>query len=86
MEHGELTEFLNAVKEYEMEFDLERFYLLAFSVMRSGDLCTLKWTDINFDTNEIRITKTIYNPNNNMHNYELTPPKTKGSIPNIRNG
>ncbi|MEK4150035.1 site-specific integrase [Robertmurraya sp. FSL W8-0741] len=80
LEHEELTEFLNAVKEHGMEFDLERFYLLAFSGMRSGELCALKWSDINFETNEIRVTKTIYNPDNNMQNYELTPPKTKGSI------
>jgi integrase len=48
--------------------------------MRSGELCALKWSDVNFDTTEIRITKTLYNPDNNMRKYELTPPKTKGSI------
>ena len=76
----ELFEFLNAVKEYGLEYDLEWFYLLAFSGMRSGELCALKWSDVNFETNEIRITKTLYNPDNNMRKYKLTPPKTKGSI------
>jgi integrase len=83
LEKEELFEFLKAAKEHGMEFDLERFYLLAFSGMRSGELCALKWSDINFETNEIRITKTLYNPENNMEKYELTPPKTKGSIRTI---
>lgn len=80
LEHDELFEFLEAVKRYGLELDLERFYLLAFSGMRSGELCALKWSDINWETNEIRITKTLYNPDNNMKKYELTPPKTPGSI------
>ncbi|MGX2958008.1 tyrosine-type recombinase/integrase [Peribacillus sp. JNUCC 23] len=80
LEKGELSEFLTAAKHHGLELDLEIFYLLAFSGMRSGELCALKWTDINFDTNEVRITKTLYNPQNNMKEYELTPPKTKGSI------
>ncbi|MFJ8245219.1 tyrosine-type recombinase/integrase [Peribacillus asahii] len=83
LERLELFEFLNVVKKHGLEFDLERFYLLAFSGMRSGEMCALKWPDINFDTNEIRITKTLYNPNNNMQKYELTPPKTAGSIRTI---
>lgn len=83
LEREELFEFLNAVKQNGLEFDLEWFYLLAFSGVRSGEMLALKWTDINFETNEIRITKTLYNPNNNMYNYELTPPKTTGSIRTI---
>lgn len=71
------------MKEFGLDMDLERFYLLAFSGMRSGELCALKWTDINFETNEIRITKTIYSENNNMKEYELVPPKTAGSVRTI---
>lgn len=80
LERDELFEFLEAVKKHGLDSDLERFYLLAFSGMRSGELCALKWSDINWETNEIRITKTLYNPDNNMKKYELTPPKTPGSI------
>lgn len=76
----ELEEFLQAVREHGLDLDLERFYLLAFSGMRSGELCALKWTDLDFETNEVRITKTLYNENSNMRNYTLTPPKTDGSI------
>lgn len=83
LEREELEEFLKAVREHGLDYDLEWFYLLAFSGMRSGELLALKWTDINFNTNEIRITKTLYNPDNNMKKYELTPPKTEGSIRTI---
>ncbi|WP_200411820.1 site-specific integrase [Virgibacillus salexigens] len=78
--NDELNEFLNAVLQHGQELDIERFYLLAFSGMRSGELCALKWSDIDFETNTIRITKTLYNEDNNMRKYELTPPKTNGSI------
>ncbi|WP_431814318.1 tyrosine-type recombinase/integrase [Bacillus paralicheniformis] len=84
LEKEELEEFLLTVKEFGLDMDLERFYLLAFSGMRSGELCALKWSDLNFETNEIRITKTIYSETNNMKDYELTPPKTPGSIRTIQ--
>jgi integrase len=83
LEKEELLEFLKIAKEYGLEYDFERFYLLAFSGMRSGELCSLKWTDIDFATNEIRITKTLYNPDCDMKKYQLTPPKTSGSIRTI---
>lgn len=83
LETNELKEFLLAVKGYGLPLDLERFYILAFTGMRSGELCALKWSDINFEKREIRITKTLYNENNNMKEYQLTPPKTPGSIRTI---
>lgn len=79
----ELESFLNAVTNHGLDLDIERFYLLAFTGMRSGELCALKWSDIDFRNNTIRITKTLYNENNNMREYELTPPKTDGSIRTI---
>jgi len=80
LEKTELEDFLKACWEYGTFQDVAVFYLLAFSGMRSGELLSLKWSDINFETNEIRITKTMYNPNCNMRKYLLTTPKTKGSI------
>lgn len=56
---------------------------MAFSGMRSGEMIALKETDFFFDTNRFRITKTLYNPDNNLKKYELTPPKTEGSIRTI---
>ncbi|MGG4207012.1 hypothetical protein ABEW60_21950 [Paenibacillus jamilae] len=80
LEKHELAEFLNAVNEHGLPDDIEIFHLLAFSGMRSGELCALKDTDFNFELNELRITKTLYNPDNNMRKYTLTPPKFTGSI------
>lgn len=80
LDSDELNEFLEATLHHGLDLDIERFYLLAFSGMRSGELCALKWSDIDFKKNTIRITKTLYNENNNMKEYELTPPKTDGSI------
>lgn len=79
----EVEEFLNAVVNHGLDLDIERFYLLAFTGMRSGELCALKWSDIDFRNNTIRITKTLYNEDNNMRKYELTPPKTDGSVRTI---
>ncbi|MBW8350730.1 site-specific integrase [Bacillus sp. IITD106] len=83
LERAEWEEFLLATLEYGLKYDKERFYTLAFSGMRSGELCALQKQDILFDTNEIWITKTLYNEKNNMKEYELTPPKTEGSVRKI---
>ncbi|MEK3882376.1 tyrosine-type recombinase/integrase [Paenibacillus sp. PL2-23] len=80
LESHELTEFLNAVRKYGLDQDKEMFYLLAFTGMRIGEALALKWTDINFETHRIRVTKTMYNENNNMREFELQPPKTDASI------
>lgn len=48
--------------------------------MRSGELCALQKPDLDFKEETIDITKTLYNEKNNMREYELTPPKTDGSI------
>lgn len=55
------------------------FLLLAYSGMRVGEVLALKWKDINSETGEINITKTYYNPTNNMVKFHLLPPKTKTS-------
>lgn len=80
LEHEELAEFLSAVLKYGLKYDKERFYTLAFSGMRSGELCALQKEDLDFKNNTIDINKTLYNETNNMRKYELTPPKTEGSI------
>ncbi|QDQ01162.1 site-specific integrase [Lysinibacillus fusiformis] len=84
LDNLELSDFLNAVTKHGLNLDIERFYLLAFSGMRSGELCALKWSDVDFRNNTIRITKTLYNESNNMKKYELTPPKTEGSVRTIQ--
>ena len=42
-------------------------------------MCALKWKDIDFELGTISITKTYYNPTNNILKYELLTPKTKKS-------
>lgn len=80
LDNNELTELLNAAQKFGLHQDKEMIYLLAFTGMRIGEALALKWTDINFKANRIRITKTMYNENNNMREFELQPPKTDGSI------
>ncbi|MEN2765793.1 tyrosine-type recombinase/integrase [Ornithinibacillus xuwenensis] len=80
LDHDELEEFLLAALNYGLKYDKERFYTLAFSGVRPGELCALQKQDILFETNEIDIVKTLYNENNNMREYELIPPKTYKSV------
>lgn len=79
-ERYELEEFLQKCLTDGLYLDKEWFYLLAFTGMRVGELCALNWTDVNFEENTIRITKTMDMPNHNMRNFKITPPKTKAAI------
>lgn len=79
MEKEELSLFLNIAKEKSPYKDYLIFMLLAYTGMRIGELCALKWKDIDFNEGTICITKTIYNPGNKGGAYVLLPPKTKGS-------
>ncbi|NUU62650.1 tyrosine-type recombinase/integrase [Paenibacillus agri] len=80
LERTELQEFLAAVETRGLDNDEEVFYLLTYSGLRPGELCALTWPDINFKTNEIRVTKTLYVPDRSGGEVEITPPKTEGSI------
>ena len=82
-ERSELEEFLSIVATAGLPLDLEYFHVGAFSGMRPGEICALKWTDVNFELNTIKVTKTIYSKTNNIKKYELTPPKTSNSIREI---
>lgn len=82
-ERYELEEFLQMALTEGLPNDKEWFYLLAFTGLRVGELCALKWTDINFDENTIRITKTLDMPDHNMRQFKLTPPKTMAAIRTI---
>ena len=79
----ELEEFLSVVDKQGLKHDKVRFYILAFSGMRPGELCALQKSDLLFDTNQIDINKTIYTETNNMREYELTSPKSDGSVRTI---
>ncbi|QVY60977.1 tyrosine-type recombinase/integrase [Cytobacillus gottheilii] len=83
LEHEELKEFLSLVEDRGLINDLEMFYLLSFTGMRIGELCALKESDLNVFIKEISISKTIYNIDGKMHEYELLTPKTEKSIRTI---
>ncbi|MGM0899406.1 MAG: tyrosine-type recombinase/integrase [Bacillota bacterium] len=80
LDREELTEFLLLAKNEGLKGDLEIFSTLAYSGMRIGELVVLKESDLNFNTNEVSITKTYFNPTNNKKDYKMLTPKTKGSI------
>lgn len=79
MEKEQLVKFLNTAKEKGLTRDYPMFFVLAYTGMRIGELAALKWRDIDFDNQTINITKTLYNPSNNLRGYQLQTPKTKTS-------
>lgn len=83
LEKEELAIFLRTAREKGLENDYPMFLLLAYSGMRAGELCALKWKDVNFNDHTVSITKTYYNPGNRAPDYQLLTPKTKTSIRTI---
>jgi integrase len=79
LEKDELARFLLAAKEKGLEQDYVLFLMLAYSGMRAGELCALRWSDLDMDEYTVSITKTYYNPSNRTTEYQLLPPKTKTS-------
>lgn len=83
MEKDQLKSFLLAAKQSDHFLDYPIFLLLAYTGIRVGELCALKWRDINFEEHTISITKTYYNPSNKADQYMLLTPKTKTSVRTI---
>lgn len=78
-EKDELKEFLDVAKQDSDSQTYTIFMTLSYTGMRIGELCTLKWKDIDFKNKEINIYKTYYNPTNNTVEYTLLTPKTSTS-------
>ncbi len=76
LEKEELALFLKTAREKGLEKDYTMFLALSYTGMRAGELCSLKWRDIDFREGSISITKTYYSPNNNTTEYQLLTPKT----------
>lgn len=55
----QLIEFLTCLERESNHKAYVLFRLLAFSGMRKGEALALKWNDLNFTTNEIRINKAL---------------------------
>ena len=79
LEKDELSIFLQTAKGRGLDKDYLTFLFLSYTGMRVGELCALKWKDIDFVEGSVNITKTYYNPTNKTIAYELLPPKTKAS-------
>jgi integrase len=80
LERKELLHFLSKAKEVGLELDYLIFLTLSYTGLRAGELCALKWRDIDFENHTISVTKTYYNPTNNKKEYKLLPPKTLTSV------
>lgn len=79
MEKEELALFLKTALEQGLDGDYETFLTLAYTGMRIGEFTVLRESDFNFVENTVSITKTYYNPTNNMTAYKLQTPKTSKS-------
>lgn len=84
LEKEELARFLRFTDSDGLEMDSLIFTTLAYTGLRIGELLALKWTDFDEKKESLRVTKTLYNPSNNIKEYELLTPKTSGSIRTIR--
>ncbi|KHE69666.1 tyrosine-type recombinase/integrase, partial [Halobacillus sp. BBL2006] len=80
LEKQKLKHFLQVAKKVGLEQDYPIFLLLAYTGLRTGELCALKWRDIDMEEQTISISKTYYNPNNNRKEYKLLPPKTATAV------
>ncbi|ART74835.1 site-specific integrase [Sutcliffiella horikoshii] len=77
LEKEELALFLATAEKKGIGFDHTAFVTLSYTGIRNGELCALKWKDIDFQKGTIRINKTYKNDTNNIKKYKLGPPKTK---------
>jgi integrase len=82
-EKDELAAFLKLAEKEGLEMDILVFYVLAYTGLRIGELLALKWSDFNETQKTLRVTKTLYNPNNNIQEYTLLTPKTRLSTRTI---
>lgn len=77
LEKEELALFLETALTQGLEQDYAIFITLAYTGLRAGELCALKYRDIDFVNLTIKVSKTYYNPVNNRRKFKLLPPKTK---------
>ncbi|WP_318264018.1 site-specific integrase [Peribacillus simplex] len=84
LEKEELAYFLKLTYTDGLAMDSLIFTVLSYTGLRIGELLALKWGDSKETQGTIRVTKTLYNPNNHFEKYQLLTPKTKGSIRTIK--
>ncbi|OMD42579.1 tyrosine-type recombinase/integrase [Paenibacillus odorifer] len=79
LEKDELALFLQTAKDNGLEQDYPIFLTLSYSGMRAGELCAMRWSDLDEKEHTLNITKTYYNPLNRTRDFQLLTPKTKTS-------
>ncbi|WP_339183227.1 tyrosine-type recombinase/integrase [Oceanobacillus sp. FSL W7-1293] len=85
MEKGKLAYFLLTANSEGLDLDFEVFLTLAYTGLRVGEMCALKETDLINENGHyfLKITKTYYNPKNNIIDYQIFTPKTESSVRTI---
>lgn len=79
LEKEELKALLSTLETHSTFREYALIMTLAYTGIRIGELCALKWKDFNREEKYISITKTIYIAKGGIKNYKLTTPKTKTS-------
>jgi len=83
LETDELKEFLSYVAKHRNIMYRTLIYTIAFTGMRPGEAIALKLEDVDLDKKIININKTVYAKKSIRGDFELTPPKTFGSIRSV---
>lgn len=83
LESDELKEFLSYVDKHRNIMYRTLIYTIAFTGMRPGEAVALKYEDVDLERKVIHINKTVYAKKSIRGDFELTPPKTFGSIRSI---
>lgn len=78
LEKEDLSKYLETVEQHGSLKEYTVFFLLSYTGIRVGELCALKWKDINKDEMYISITKTL-SIISSVDRYEISTPKTKSS-------
>ncbi|QTB24288.1 site-specific integrase [Lysinibacillus sphaericus] len=83
LETDELKEFLSYVDKHRNIMYRTLIYTIAFTGMRPGEAIALKLEDVDLDKKIININKTVYAKKSIRGDFELTPPKTFGSVRSV---
>jgi len=83
LETDELKEFLSYVDKHRNIMYRTLIYTIAFTGMRPGEAVALKYEDVDLEKKLIHINKTVYAKKGIRGDFELTPPKTLGSIRSV---
>lgn len=83
LEMDELKEFLSYVDKHRNIMYRSLIYTIAFTGMRPGEAVALKYEDVDLKKKVIHINKTVFAIKSIRGDFELTPPKTFGSIRSV---